>query len=70
MRRPPLWPFAAVVFFVLVWLVSTIYLALALAVCIGVLMLVYWVFTQLPARLGSGPDQHQREIDAKRRGSR
>lgn len=70
MRRPPLWPIATVVFFVLVWLVSTIYLALALAICIGVLMLVYWVFTQLPARLGWSPDQHQREIDAKRRRSR
>jgi hypothetical protein len=40
------------VFFVLVWIASTIYLALALALCIGVLMLVYWAFTQLPARLG------------------
>jgi hypothetical protein len=69
-RRIPLWPFAAVVFFILVWLVSTIYLALALAICIGVLMLVYWVFTQLPARLGWFSDQRRREIDAKRRGSR
>jgi hypothetical protein len=69
-RRPPLWPFAAVVFFVLVWLVSTIYLALALAICIGVLMLVYWAFTQLPVRLGWVPDQRQREIETKRRRSR
>jgi hypothetical protein len=69
-RRPPLWPFATVVFFVLVWLVSTIYLALALAICIGVLMLVYWIFTQLPARLGWVPDQRRHEIDTKRRRSR
>jgi hypothetical protein len=37
---------------VLVWIASTIYLAVALALCIAVLMLVYWAFTQLPARFG------------------
>ena len=42
----------AVILFVLVWIAATIYLALALALCVAVLMIVYWVFTQLPARLG------------------
>jgi hypothetical protein len=37
---------------VLIWIASTIYLAVALALCVAVLMLVYWLFTQLPARLG------------------
>jgi len=40
------------ILFVLVWIAATIYLALALALCVAVLMIVYWVFTQLPARLG------------------
>jgi hypothetical protein len=42
----------AVVLFVLIWIASTIYLAVALALCVAVLMFVYWLFTQLPARLG------------------
>jgi hypothetical protein len=46
----------AVILFVLVWIASTIYLALALALCVAVLMLVYWAFTQLPARLGGRAD--------------
>ena len=44
----------AVVLFVLIWIASTIYLAVALALCVAVLMLVYWAFTQLPARFGGG----------------
>jgi hypothetical protein len=44
----------ALVLFVLVWIASTIYLAVALALCVAVLMLVYWAFTQLPARFGGG----------------
>ena len=55
----------AVIFFVLVWIASTIYLAVALALCIAVLMLVYWAFTQLPARLGGKRDQQE----PRRRGS-
>jgi hypothetical protein len=56
---------------VLVWIASTIYLALALALCVAALMLVYWAFTQLPARLGgSGPDRPPRRADPRRRGSR
>jgi hypothetical protein len=47
--------------------VSTIYLALALAICVGVLMLVYWAFTQLPALI-SGRDRS--EGDPTRRRSR
>lgn len=42
----------AVVLFVLIWIASTIYLAVALALCVAVLMFVYWLFTQLPERLG------------------
>lgn len=70
MRRPPLWPIAAVALFVLVWIASTIYLALALAICIGLLMLVYWLFTEIPARLGWGDKRPQPPVDSKRRGSR
>jgi len=44
----------ALVLFVLIWIASTIYLAVALALCVAVLMLVYWAFTQLPARFGGG----------------
>jgi hypothetical protein len=56
----------AIVLFVLIWIASTIYLAVALALCIAVLMLVYLAFTQLPARLG-GKRDHQ---EPRRRGSR
>jgi hypothetical protein len=49
-----------VVLFVAIWLVSTIYLALALAICVVVLLAVYWAFTQLPARFGGErPDKRQ-----------
>lgn len=56
----------AVILFVLVWIASTIYLAVALALCVALLMLVYWVFTQLPARFGARSDQQE----PRRRGSR
>ena len=52
MARIPVWPIVGVVLFVLIAIVSTIYLALALAICVLVLMAVYWAFTQLPARFG------------------
>ena len=46
--------------FVAIWLASTIYLALALAICVVVLLVVYWAFTQLPARFGGErPDKPQ-----------
>jgi hypothetical protein len=49
-----------VIAFVLIAIVSTIYLALALAICVLVLMAVYWAFTQLPARFGGErPDRHR-----------
>jgi len=45
---------------VLIAIVSTIYLALALAICVIVLMAVYWGFTQLPQRFGGErPDRHR-----------
>jgi hypothetical protein len=40
-----------------VWIASTIYLAVALALCIAALMFVYWAFTQLPARLGGSRER-------------
>jgi hypothetical protein len=46
------WPIVGVVLFIAIWIVSTIYLALALAICVLLLLLVYWAFTQLPARFG------------------
>jgi hypothetical protein len=70
MRRIPLWPIGALALFIAIWAVSTIYLALALAICIGVLMLVYWAFTQLPARLGGGAARREREARPRRRGPR
>lgn len=69
MRRPPLWPIVALALFIAIWAISTIYLALALAICVGVVMLVYWAFTQLPARLGGGRDRRDPEVRTKRRGS-
>jgi hypothetical protein len=55
------WPIVGVVLFVAIWLVSTIYLALALAICVVVLLAVYWAFTQLPARFGGErPDKPKR----------
>jgi hypothetical protein len=51
-RRIPVWPIVGIVLFVAIWVVSTIYLALALALCVGVLLLAYWAFTQLPERFG------------------
>jgi hypothetical protein len=41
---------------VAIWLVATIYLALALALCVLVLMGVYWLFAELPKRFGFGDD--------------
>jgi hypothetical protein len=56
-RRIPVWPIVGVVLFVAIALVSTIYLALALALCVGVLLLAYWAFTQLPQRFGGSRDR-------------
>lgn len=70
MRRIPLWPIVSLALFIAIWAVSTIYLALALAICIGVLMLVYWAFTQLPERLGGNRGRREREAQPRRRGSR
>jgi hypothetical protein len=66
------------VLFILIWIASTIYLALALAICVGLLIAAYWAFSALPQRFSHGPDaaeQRQREkreqeIAARRRGSR
>ena len=71
MNRIPVWPIVGVVLFVAIWLVSTIYLALALALCVVVLMAVYWLFTQLPARFGGdGGGRGNREPPARRPRSR
>lgn len=45
--------------FIAVWAVSTIYLALALAICVAVLMLVYWAISQIPALFAGGDDQRR-----------
>jgi hypothetical protein len=58
--------------------ISTIYLALALAICVGIVMLAYWAWTKLPELFSHGPDaadlkereKRQREITEKRRRSR
>jgi hypothetical protein len=55
-NRIPVWPIVGVVLFILIAIVSTIYLALALAICVGVLLLAYWGFTQLPERFGGSRD--------------
>jgi hypothetical protein len=69
--RISLWPIVALALFIAIWAVSTIYLALALAICIGALMLVYWAFTQLPERLGGSGGRSGRDAaPPKRRGSR
>jgi hypothetical protein len=78
MRRLPVWPAVGVVLFVLIWIASTIYLALALAICVGLLLAAHWAWTRLPALFEEGPDardlaerkKREREIDAKRRSSR
>lgn len=56
-NRIPVWPIVGVVLFVAIWIVATIYLALALAICVGVLLLAYWAFTQLPERFGGSGDR-------------
>jgi hypothetical protein len=50
-----------VVLFVAIWLAATIYLALALALCVIVLLAVYWAFTQLPERFGGERPDRPRE---------
>jgi hypothetical protein len=59
-----------VVLFVAIWLVSTIYLALALALCVLVLMGVYWLFAELPKRFGIGGGRSDGGPGSRRRGSR
>lgn len=58
------------VLFVAIWLVATIYLALALALCVLVLMGVYWLFTELPRHFGIGDGQRGREPEPRRRNPR
>jgi hypothetical protein len=60
----------AVILFVLVWIASTIYLALALALCVAVLMIVYWAFTQLPARLSGRAEPPAPPPSSRRRRAR
>lgn len=45
--------------FIAIWAVSTIYLALALALCVAVLMLVYWAISQIPTLLAGGGEQRR-----------
>jgi hypothetical protein len=67
-----------VILFVLIWIVSTIYLALALALCVVVLLAAYWAFTELPSRFSHGPDsaelrqreKREHELADKRKSSR
>jgi hypothetical protein len=57
--------------------ISTIYLAVALALCVGILLLAYWAWAKLPELFRHGPDsaelrereKREREIAAKRRQS-
>lgn len=68
--RIPVWPIVGVVLFVAIWLVATIYLALALALCVLVLMGVYWLFTELPKHFGIGGGDDGPESQPPRRNPR
>jgi hypothetical protein len=53
--------------------VSTIYLALALALCVAILMLVYWAISQIPALFSGGGNRRaepQAKPEPRRRRSR
>jgi hypothetical protein len=76
--RPPVWPVIAVGLFVFFWVAASIWLALALALCVGILFAAHWAWTALPERFSHGPDRaellerekRERELGQKRRRSR
>ena len=56
------------VLFVLVWIASTIYLALALALCVLVLLTVYWVGGKLVEQFSQEPpERRSRDTGSRRR---
>jgi hypothetical protein len=77
-RRIPVWPIVAVALFVFFAVIGTIYLALALALCVAIVMFGYWAWSKLPALFSEGPDRadmrerekRQRELRARRRSGR
>jgi uncharacterized protein (DUF58 family) len=76
-RRPPIWPAVGLALFIALWAISTIYLALALALCVSLLLLAYWAWHKLPDLYAHDRDsadkeseKRGREIAAKRRRSR
>jgi hypothetical protein len=76
--RPPVWPVIAVGAFVFFWLAASIWLALALALCIGILFAAHWAWSVLPEHFRQGPDRaelaerekRERELRQKRRRAR
>lgn len=66
-RRLPVWPVVGLVLFILVWIASTIYLALALAICVLLLLAAHWAWTKLPDLFGPGPDRADLKEREKRR---
>lgn len=76
--RPPVWPAVGVAVFIFFWVVASIWLALALALCVAILFAAHWLWTALPQHFGQGPDRaelaererRERELRQKRRRSR
>jgi type VI protein secretion system component VasK len=76
--RPPVWPIIAVGLFIFFWVAASIWLALALALCVGILFAAHWAWTALPQHFSHGPDRaelaerekRERELGQKRRRSR
>jgi hypothetical protein len=73
--RPPIGPAIALALFVFFWLAASIFLALALALCVGILFAAHWAWTVLPQHFSNGPDRaelaerekRERELRQKRR---
>ena len=47
----------AIGLFVFFWVAASIWLALALALCVGILFAAHWAWTALPGYFSHGPDR-------------
>jgi hypothetical protein len=56
--------------FVFFWIAASIWLALALAVCVAILLGAHWAWTRLPGYFSDGPDRRESPPPQKRRRAR
>jgi hypothetical protein len=68
--KPPIWPVVGIAVFVFFWIAASIWLALALAVCVAILLAAHWAWTRLPGYFSDGPDRRESPPPQKRRRAR